>query len=120
MNAFPVLLFLLLRSRFRLDRDIQNFWTGMSVIAIGVVVLLQVSFSLSAVDRVVLYLIPLQLFVLARLPEVLGNPSGFGNRGRVFAIIVHAMLAQFVWLPFAGHAFAWLPYQFYSLVWFWQ
>jgi hypothetical protein len=116
MNAVPAALFLLFRRRFQLSRDEQNFWTWLSLIALGFVVLVQISPSSTAVDRVALYMIPLQLFVLSRLPEVLGSSSGKGNDGWVIAVVLYSALIQFVWLFFAIHAFAWLPYQFYP--WF--
>jgi hypothetical protein len=116
MNAFPAALFLLYRSRFKLSRDEKNFWTWLSLIALGFVVLLKVSPSTTAVDRVALYMIPLQLFVLSRIPEVLGNSTGRGNSGWGVAVVVYSALVQFTWLFFAVHSNWWLPYYFYP--WF--
>jgi hypothetical protein len=66
-----------------------------------------------AVDRLALYLIPLQLFVFARLPLALGPTFGYG--AIIWAVILYYALVLYVWLNFATHAFAWLPYQFYPL-----
>lgn len=117
MNAVPAALFLLYRSRFQLSRDERNFWAWLSLIALGFVVLLKISPSTTAVDRVALYMIPLQLFVLSRIPEVLGSRSGRGNEGWGMAVVGYSALVLFVWLFFAVHAAYWLPYQFYP--WFW-
>lgn len=120
MNAFPALLFLFFRNRFRLSPADKTFWTRVSWIALFFVVLLKLSPSSTAVDRVALYLIPLQLFVLSRLPEVFGRSSGKGNDFWIFVVVLYCVLVQFIWLTFADHAFAWLPYQFYPLVWLMQ
>jgi hypothetical protein len=117
MNAVPAALFLLYRTRFQLSRDERNFWSWLSLIALGFVVLLVISSSSTAVDRVALYMIPLQLFVLSRIPEVLGSRSGKGNDTWNMAVVGYSALVQFVWLFFAVHASWWLPYQFYP--WYW-
>ena len=119
MNALPAALFLLLRKRFQLEPAQRTFWTWMALGALAFVVLLKISPSSTAVDRVALYWIPLQLFVLSRLPDALGR-QGSKNAGWVFAIVAYSAVVQFVWLVFAQTAFAWLPYQFYPWVWLWK
>jgi len=91
----------------------------MSLAALGFVVLLLVSPSSTAVDRVALYWIPLQLFVWSRLPDVLGR---FGQRNPLWvtAVFSYSAAVLFVWLFFASHAHAWLPYQFYPWVVLWS
>jgi hypothetical protein len=116
MNALPAVLFLLLRDRMRLTQEAQRFWTWMAFGALVFVALLMVSPSSTAVDRVALYWIPLQLFVLNRIPDALGQ---FGKRNPVLVTLVLAYSAAvlFVWLFFAAHAFAWIPYRSYLLQW---
>ena len=75
--------------------------------------------SSTAVDRVALYWIPLQLFVLSRLPDVLGRREG-KNAFWVGLLVTFSAAVLFVWLSFAEMAYAWLPYQFYPWVWLWQ
>jgi hypothetical protein len=117
MNAVPAALFLLYRSRFKLSRDEKNFWTWLSLIALGFVVLLKISPSTTAVDRVALYMIPLQLYVFSRIPEVLGHISGRGNQGWSLAVVGYSALIQFTWLFYGVHSKWWLPYQFLPWVW---
>lgn len=119
MNALPAAFFLLLRKRFQLPAQQNTFWTWMAWGAIVFVVLLKISPSSTAVDRVALYWIPLQLFVWSRLPNALGRPDG-SNPILVSAVVAYSAAVLFVWLFFAQNAFAWLPYQFYPLVWLWQ
>ena len=83
------------------------------------IVLLMVSPSSTAVDRVALYWIPLQLFVLSRLPDALGKKD-CKNAVWVYAVVAYSAAVHFVWLFYADTAFAWEPYQFYPWVWLWQ
>lgn len=119
MNALPAALFLLLRNQFQLLPQQRTFWTWMAFSAIGFIVLIRISPSSTAVDRVALYWIPLQLFVWSRLPNALGRPTG-SNFVWVFIVVAYSAAVLFVWLVFADTAFAWLPYQFYPWVWLWQ
>jgi hypothetical protein len=116
MNAVPAAVFLLLRKRFALEPAQRKFWTWMAWSALGFIVLLNVSPSSTAVDRVALYWIPLQLFVWSRLPDVLGRPGG-ENAFWVYAVVGYSAAVHFVWLFFAAHSHLWLPYQFYPWVW---
>ncbi len=115
MNALPAVLFLLLRKRFGLMANQDKFWSRMAIAALGFVGLLYVSPSSTAVDRVALYWIPLQLFVLSRLPIAMGRKFG-GKRVWIGLVMAYSAAVQTVWLLSADTAFAWLPYQFYPLV----
>ena len=119
MNAVPAILFLRYRQRFVMPQAERTFWTWMSLGAVVFVGLLLVSPSSTAVDRVALYWIPLQLFVLSRLPDALGQHSG-KNAFWVRAVVAYSAAVLFVWLAFATYAFAWLPYQFYPWVVLWR
>jgi hypothetical protein len=119
MNAVPAILFLFFRSRFQLSKEQRSFWTWMSLSALLLVVALQLSPSSTAVDRVALYWIPLQLFVLSRLPNVLGSRSG-KNVFWVNFVVIYSAAVMFVWLFYGVHSVYWLPYQFYPWVWVWQ
>jgi hypothetical protein len=119
MNAVPALLFLVFRRRFVMAPADRSFWTWMALGALGFVVLLAVSPSSTAVDRVALYWIPLQLFVFSRLPNALGPPTG-RNDLWVCVVVGYSAAVLFTWLSFADHAFAWLPYQFYPWVMLWR
>ena len=115
MNALPSALFLLLRRRFPLLPGEWLLWRNMAVLSLGFVVLLVISPSSTAVDRVALYLIPVQLFVLARLPDAFPSRRA-GVDPMVLFVVMYSAAVQFVWLNFAGHSNAWVPYQLYPLV----
>ena len=118
MNAVPAVLFLWFRRRFALQPADRTFWIWMSLGALVFAGLLVVSPSSAAVDRMALYWIPLQLFVLSRLPDALGQRNG-QNVIWVYAVVGYSATVLLVWLLFADHAFAWLPYQFYPWVLLW-
>jgi hypothetical protein len=119
MNALPAALFLIFKNRFQLSEYERTFWTSMSWTALLFLVLLKVSPSSTAVDRLALYWIPLQLFVLSRLPNALGQRDG-KNAMWVYSVVAYSATVHFIWLAYADTAFAWLPYQFYPWVWLWQ
>lgn len=115
MNALPAAFFLFFRKRFQLEAAPRRFWTLMSLLALGFVPLLWLLPSTTAVDRIALYWIPLQVFVWSRVPDMV---SGKQRRRSVwvYGIVAYSAAVLFVWLFFAVHAFAWVPYQFYPWV----
>lgn len=119
MNAVPAALFLIFRRRFQLSTEQLSFWTWMARFALLFVILLKVSPSSTAIDRVALYWIPLQLFVLSRLPNALGQREG-KNAVWVYLVVAYSAGVHFIWLAYADTAFAWLPYQFYPWIWLWR
>ena len=119
MNALPAAIFLMFRNRFDLTPSQRSFWEWMSVGALTFILLLAVSPSSTAVDRLALYWIPLQLFVWSRLPQAMGQHAGT-RRQWVAVVIVYAFAVQFVWLFYADHSYAWLPYKFYPWIWLWS
>lgn len=107
MNLFPSLLFFMYRKEWKKSFDDYTFWFWIalgSIISVGLV-----GFASTAVDRVALYFIPIQLVVFARLPYLARkqiSPSVI----KVLIVLMYT-LVLFVWLNFASHSYAWLPYQ---------
>lgn len=112
MNALPAIVFLLWRQRFALPPTERRFWTAMSLGALLFVPLLLMSPSSTAVDRLALYWIPVQLFVWSRLPDALGLRY-LGPAIWVYGVVLYSALVLFVWLFFSAHSSAWLPYRFH-------
>jgi hypothetical protein len=112
MNIVPGALFLLFRRRFVLSEQEARLWRNMALAALASGAALLLTSSSTAVDRLALYLIPVQLFVLGRLPVAFS-----GNRrplpGYVLAVIAYSAVIQFVWLVYAQNAYAWIPYRNY-------
>ena len=114
MNALPAAIFLRYRKKFQIDAEQRRLWTVISLIALAFIGALVLSPSSTAVDRVALYLIPLQLFVWSHFPDVFGRP-GRRNLVGVLLVVIFYATVLFVWLQFAIHSYAWLPYKFYPL-----
>lgn len=114
MNVLPAVLLLLLRRRFKWNPGERNLWTFMALLALASMVWLALSPSSTAVDRMALYLIPLQLYVFSRLPDLL-RPEFSSGRAVVAAVLLYYATALMVWLLYAVHARYWIPYRFYPL-----
>ncbi|MEO1701523.1 MAG: EpsG family protein [Pseudomonadota bacterium] len=113
MNLIPAGLFLLFHRRFHVSSTDQRLWLAASLISLALFAGLMAGVPSTALDRIALYLLPLQVFVFAHLPDILGRPGG-KNTVFVAGIIAYYALVLFVWLNFATNARGWLPYQ----VWF--
>lgn len=114
MNILPALVFLFFRQRFGLSPVGIKLWRNFSYAALLALVMLFYSPSSTAVDRLALYIIPLQLFVLGRLPWAFA-PRGETNKLAILAIIAYSAAIQLTWLNYAANAEYWLPYQLYPL-----
>jgi hypothetical protein len=108
MTVFAALLLWALGRRLKLGENERRLWKNFSIASVAALLLLLVLPSSTAVDRISLYLMPLQIAVLARLPIALGSPV----LGRV-AVLGYSALVEFVWLNYAQFADAWVPYRFY-------
>lgn len=112
MNLPPAILYLLFQRHFGLDPQQRKLWRNFSLAAVVTLGALLTISSSTAVDRLALYLIPLQVFVLARLPEVFRGTAR-KNSLLLLGVIFYSAVIQFVWLTYANNALYWLPYQFY-------
>jgi hypothetical protein len=105
----PALAFLFNRRRFQLPADTQRIWTLISLLSVAAAIGLFTVASSTAVDRLALYLIPLQIFVGSRIPDtrIFGiAPASWNHLLTTFSFAV-----LIVWLLFAGHSQYWLPYR---------
>jgi hypothetical protein len=116
MNLPPAILFLRFQNRFELGEAQKKLWRNFALAALATLIALWTVASSTAVDRLALYLIPLQIFVLARLPVVFRG-QGQSNGQITLGVIVYSAVIQFVWLSYANNAVYWLPYQLYPLFW---
>ena len=114
MNAVPAVVYLLIQRRLGLSVQERKMWRNFSLAALASVVALYVVASSTAVDRLALYLIPLQLVLLGRLPYIFSD-SHRGGRVVVLAIILYSASIQYVWLNYATHARLWVPFKVYPV-----
>lgn len=111
MNVVPAVLLILFRRRLAPDAQERKLWLWVAVFALLCLPL--VGLASTAVDRVALYLIPLQLFVFSRVPRLARSVQV--RTPLVLGVVGYYAAVLFVWLNYATHAFAWLPYQFMPL-----
>jgi hypothetical protein len=107
MNAMPAAIFLALRRRFRLASGERGVMTLLSVLSLGMFFAYFVTTASTALDRTALYFIPIQMAVLAHLPQAIGRrTAGLA----VVSIATGYAGVLFVWLNFAANSRAWTPY----------
>lgn len=111
MNVTPAVLMLKFRRWISDDEQERKLWTLMAIAALACVPLLPI--SATAVDRMALYFMPLQLFVFGRITRL--SSTMHRRTLLVLGVIFYYAAVQFVWLNFAGHADLWLPYRFWLL-----
>jgi hypothetical protein len=114
MNIVPAVIFLFFRHRFTYDKEEMRFWTIISLTAFLLVPMLYFVPSTTIVDRVGIFMVPLQLFVLSRVPLAFSHERQ-QNVAFVFAIILYSLAAELVWLNFGTEALSWIPYR--NLLW---
>jgi len=106
MNLLPALILFTYWKEWGKKFEDRWLWGLIALLAIVCVPL--VSIASTAVDRMALYLIPLQLVVWARFPVLV--------QGRIPRIVAFLMVicfyatVQFVWLVFGIHSLYWVPY----------
>ncbi|HVM21676.1 MAG TPA: EpsG family protein [Sphingomicrobium sp.] len=110
LNVVAALVFLVAGRRMGFTEREYRLWRNFSLAALGFVVLLAVFPSTTAVDRLSLYIMPIQVGVLARAAGL-----GRSQISGLLAIVGYSAAIQFVWLNFAQHSRLWIPYQFYPL-----
>lgn len=109
MNVVAAVLFLLLRKRIDMPSFQKSYWTTCAILAIVSMVALATTSASSGVDRISLYLIPLQAVFYSRLPYLLGQ-RGRAVPSILIGVIAYSFLVQFVWLNFADNANFWIPF----------
>lgn len=114
MTALPGVILLIWRPRFDLEDPERSVWTLFAAASLAALAMLFVFRSSTVLDRLGLYLLPLQCFVYSRAPGAFGRDERH-ERLIVIAILVVYALAFFTWLNFADNVDYWIPYRFYFL-----
>lgn len=109
MNLVPGVILLSSVKRFRFTQQQERVWTSMAWMSFACfVALIVLPSNTTAVDRIALYDIPLQIVIGSRLP--LTHLFRLSSTTLFFTVIGACILTHFVWLNFATHATRWLPY----------
>jgi len=94
----------------------KKIWMFFSIFSCVLLALYFVVSSSTAIDRVALYLLPLQVYVFSTLPDNLAVTDRGRNFLWVFFVICVFFMVLSVWLLFGVHASYWLPYQSWLLM----
>jgi len=114
MNVVPAFILFFTKDRWQELFDDYSFW---KVISFGsIVTLFMLNFASTAVDRMALYFIPIQMVVFSRLPLLL---EGKVNREQLkFTILLYYLFVMSVWLNMGTFSRLWIPYHniiFYNI-----
>ena len=110
MNMLAAAVLWLGRRKLELARVEWKVWRNFSLASVASLVFLVMSPSSAAVDRISLYIIPLQMAVLGRVPLIF--------KSRLFGTVLvasYCFAVEFVWLNFAQFSDAWVPYQLFAI-----
>ena len=108
-NLLPGLLLLRWPKRFDFTQQQLRLWRALTFTALGcAMALVLLPANSTAVDRIALYVIPLQLAVGSRLPGT--QLFGLKPAQLLLAVLGFCVAVEFVWLNFASHSSNWLPY----------
>jgi hypothetical protein len=111
MNVVAAIPLLYFRKRLVEEPQTRRLWVLISWLALACLPF--VFFASTAVDRIALYLLPIQLFVFARLPNLTGNATA--RTVIVVGIVAYYAAVQYVWLNYAVERNYWVPYHFMPL-----
>lgn len=115
MTVLAALLYFVLAKRLHLEPHDRMLWRNYSLFALASIPALAILPSSTAVDRLLLYLYPLQLGVLSHTPFAAADKV----RDRVLitaAIILYLAATLFVFLNYAVNRSSYLPFQMYPFV----
>lgn len=110
MGIVPAALFLRFHQKMVFSSAEKLLWRNMSAATFLLLAGLLLTGSSTIIDRLALYVLPLQLAVLPRVIRVLGDV----RLGKAL-IIAYCFTVQVVWLNFAEHSNYWLPYQLFPI-----
>jgi hypothetical protein len=113
MNAMAAAVFLFIRREPEMPATHRRLWTWFAVLSLLLVPALYLSPSSTAVDRLALYFIPMQLVAFSWAPFAL-------RRDRLgvlpsLGVVLGYGAVLFVWFTFSAYRAAWVPYHFYPL-----
>lgn len=113
-NSLAGLALIAFPKSFVCSKNELRIWRGWAWLSIAALVMFFVIKSSVIVDRLSVYILPLQIFVLARLPRAFGT-DGRPSLAVTVLVIIYSAVVLFLWLHFANHARYWIPYRLYPL-----
>jgi hypothetical protein len=114
MNFVPAVYLLFNLKKFTTERHEQVLWLNLAIVAIICLPIMLIIPSSTALDRVSLYVIPLQIYALTKIPSIVSENS----REYLFAtmaLICGLGIVMFVYFEFSIHGKYYIPYTFYPI-----
>ena len=111
ISAFAAMIFFYAGKKLGYEEHEHRLWRNYSIATLIALAALYFFPSSTAVDRLAIYLIPLQVAVLSRFPYMESRELV----GSTFAVIGYSAIILLGWLTYAANAQAWVPYRFYPL-----
>ena len=112
MNFLPAVLLFLSKDRFYRSPEEKIVWKTFAVLALITGLMLPFVSSSVILDRLGMYLIPLQMFVFSRAPSVY-SPSAQESVGWRGLVVAYSATVLFVWFNYGYYSAGWLPYRTY-------
>ena len=119
MTGGSGLFFLIFSRYFSLTLTQIRFWQVFSLAGVFLAILVFVLPFSTLLDRLGLYWLPLQIFVLGQLPYIFAPGKGNSQRLMIVLVVLLSSATQWIWLFYADSVYCWLPYRFYpwDLLW---
>jgi len=108
MNFIAAVLLWIFKDKLAFERQEFLIWRNFALASLLFMVLLGILPSTTVVDRLSLYIMPLQIVVLTRVALL-----GASRIAGIAAVLAYSFTIEFVWLNFADHARYWVPYQWF-------
>lgn len=115
MNVLPALVVLAWSKRFPFRPAEAALWRWFALITFALLGVLVVTSASTAVDRIALYILPLQMVVFSHLPSAWAPRDTRRQIGVIWLVLAYYLTVLAVWLLFSNHAQFWVPYRFYPL-----
>ena len=107
MNVIPALIIFLFRDKMNMSFEQKRLWMIYSVVTMILFVGIFALDISTTIDRIGLYLLPLQLVVASYLPDIFSKKYKFFV---IFLTLLYYGVVQIVWLLYANNAESWVPY----------
>ena len=106
MNLPPALILVIYWKKWNKEYSDRWLWAVIALLSVACIPL--VAIASTAVDRMALYLIPLQIVIWARFPVLVDR--SIQRKSAFFMVAFYYSIVQLTWFIHGTHATAWLPY----------
>ena len=110
LNLIPSIIFILFKNEFKINNIEKNTWLIFSILNIILFILYFFITGSAALDRISIYLTPIQIVVFTYLPEILSKKR-YLNKLIVFNIVLFYVIILYVWINFSVNSVNWIPYK---------